>query len=107
MLLSAIASKPDWLPTHNTRHFIFQTVASRNLLLIATPADFLPELSARYASRRLAVASGFMASSRSERSDEGSAFSFRRIRAGTALSHWLPLLLFAVIPERAAPGEGA
>ena len=45
VLLSAMASKPDWLLTHNTRHFT-QTVAQRTSLRIATPAEFFRALSA-------------------------------------------------------------
>lgn len=41
VLLSAMASKPDWLLTHNTR----QAVAQRTGLRIATPADFFRTLS--------------------------------------------------------------
>jgi len=44
VLLSAIASKPDWLLTHNTKHFT-QTVAKRTGLRIATPAEFFRTLS--------------------------------------------------------------
>ena len=44
VLLSAIASKPDWLLTHNTKHFT-QTVANRTGLRIATPAEFFRTLS--------------------------------------------------------------
>jgi predicted nucleic acid-binding protein len=44
VLLSAMASKPDWLLTHNTRHFT-KAVAQRTSLQIATPADFLRALS--------------------------------------------------------------
>lgn len=44
VLLSAIASKPDWLLTHNTRHFT-QAVAKRTGLRIATPAEFFHTLS--------------------------------------------------------------
>lgn len=44
VLLSAMASKPDWLITHNTRHFT-QAVAKRTGLRIATPADFFRTLS--------------------------------------------------------------
>lgn len=44
VLLSAMASKPDWLLTHNTRHFT-QAVAKRTGLRIATPADFFRTLS--------------------------------------------------------------
>lgn len=43
VLLSAIASKPDWLLTRNTKHFS-QTVAKRAGLRIATPADFFQTL---------------------------------------------------------------
>jgi predicted nucleic acid-binding protein len=44
VLLSAMASKPDWLLTHNTRHFT-QAVAKRTSVRIATPADFFRMLS--------------------------------------------------------------
>jgi hypothetical protein len=44
VLLSAIASKPDWLLTHNTKHFT-REVATRTGLRIATPADFFRTLS--------------------------------------------------------------
>lgn len=44
VLLSAMASKPDWLLTHNTRHFT-RTVARRTALRIATPAEFFRALS--------------------------------------------------------------
>jgi predicted nucleic acid-binding protein len=44
VLLSAIASKPDWLLTHNTKHFT-QAVAKRTGLRIATPAEFCRTLS--------------------------------------------------------------
>lgn len=44
ILLSAMASKPDWLLTHNTKHFT-QPVAKRNGLRIATPAEFFRTLS--------------------------------------------------------------
>lgn len=44
ILLSAIASKPDWLLTHNTKHFT-QAVAKRTGLHIATPAEFFRTLS--------------------------------------------------------------
>jgi predicted nucleic acid-binding protein len=47
VLLSAIASKPDWLLTHNTKHFT-NTVAQRTSLRIATPADFFRALSALF-----------------------------------------------------------
>jgi predicted nucleic acid-binding protein len=39
VLLSAIAGKPDWLLTHNIKHFT-KTVAQRTSLRIATPAEF-------------------------------------------------------------------
>jgi hypothetical protein len=45
VLLSAMASKPDWLLTHNTKHFT-KAVAQRTSLRIATPADFFRALSA-------------------------------------------------------------
>ncbi len=44
VLLSAIASKPDWLLTHNTKHFT-KAVAERASLRIATPAEFFRALS--------------------------------------------------------------
>jgi predicted nucleic acid-binding protein len=44
VLLSAMASKPDWLLTHNTKHFT-QAVAKRAGLRIATPAEFFRTLS--------------------------------------------------------------
>ena len=44
VLLSAIAGKPDWLLTHNTKHFT-PAVAHRTGLRIATPADFFRTLS--------------------------------------------------------------
>jgi predicted nucleic acid-binding protein len=44
VLLSAIASKPDWLLTHNTKHFT-ETVAQRASLRIATPMEFFRALS--------------------------------------------------------------
>jgi hypothetical protein len=43
VLLSAISAKPDWLLTHNTRHFNRQ-VAERTGLPIGTPADFFLRL---------------------------------------------------------------
>lgn len=45
VLLSAMASRPDWLLTHNTKHFT-KTVAQRTALRIATPAEFFKALSA-------------------------------------------------------------
>jgi predicted nucleic acid-binding protein len=47
VLLSAMAGKPDWLLTHNTRHFT-KTVAHRTSLRIATPAEFFRALSALF-----------------------------------------------------------
>jgi predicted nucleic acid-binding protein len=47
VLLSAIASKPDWLLTHNTKHFT-KALAQRASLRIATPAEFFRELSALF-----------------------------------------------------------
>jgi hypothetical protein len=43
-LLSAMASAPDWLLTHNTKHFT-QDVARRAGLRIATPTAFFQALS--------------------------------------------------------------
>jgi hypothetical protein len=45
VLLSASLSNPDWLLTHNTRHFT-QAVAERTSLRIATPADFFRHVGA-------------------------------------------------------------
>lgn len=39
VVLSAIVGKPDWLLTHNTKHFT-PTVAKRTGLRIVTPAEF-------------------------------------------------------------------
>ncbi|MGA7686710.1 MAG: PIN domain-containing protein [Terriglobales bacterium] len=47
VLLSAIASKPDWLLTHNAKHFT-KAVAQRTRLRIATPAEFFRALSALF-----------------------------------------------------------
>lgn len=44
VLLSAIASTPDWLLTHNSKH-VSRAVAERTLLRIATPAEFFRTLS--------------------------------------------------------------
>jgi predicted nucleic acid-binding protein len=44
VLLSAMASQPDWLLTHNTKHFT-RAVAQRTSLRIATPAEFFRTLS--------------------------------------------------------------
>ena len=43
VLLSAIQAQPDWLLTHNTRHFTL-AVAKRTGLRIATPAEFFRAL---------------------------------------------------------------
>jgi predicted nucleic acid-binding protein len=43
VLLSAIAAKPDWLLTHNTKHFT-ATVPQRTGLRIATPVEFFETL---------------------------------------------------------------
>jgi predicted nucleic acid-binding protein len=45
VLLSAMASKPDWLLTHNTKHFT-RTVARNTSLRVATPIEFFRSLSA-------------------------------------------------------------
>ena len=45
VLLSAMASKPDWLLTHNTKHFT-KVVEQRTALRIATSAEFFRALSA-------------------------------------------------------------
>jgi len=47
VLLSAIASKPDWLLTHNTKHFT-KAVARQTSLRIATPMEFFRTLSALF-----------------------------------------------------------
>ena len=47
VLLSAVASKPDWLLTHNTKHFT-QAVAQRTGLRIATPAEFFRTLASLF-----------------------------------------------------------
>ena len=44
VVLSAMASKPDWLLTHNTKHFT-KAVAERIALRIATPAELFRALS--------------------------------------------------------------
>lgn len=44
ILLSALTGKPDWLLTHNIKHFT-QAVAKRTGLRIATPAEFFRTLS--------------------------------------------------------------
>ena len=47
VLLSAMASKPDWLLTHNTKHFT-RAVAAKTELRIATPAEFFRALAALF-----------------------------------------------------------
>ena len=47
VLLSAITSKPNWVLTHNTKHFT-KAVAQRSPLRIATPAEFFRALAARF-----------------------------------------------------------
>jgi len=47
VLLSAVAGKPDWLLTHNTKHFT-NPVPQRTSLRIATPAEFFRALSALF-----------------------------------------------------------
>jgi predicted nucleic acid-binding protein len=44
VLLSAIASRPDWFLTHNTKHFT-PAVARRTGLRFATPVEFFQVLS--------------------------------------------------------------
>lgn len=44
ILLSGISSRPDWLLTHNTKHFT-QAVAKRAGVRVATPAEFFRTLS--------------------------------------------------------------
>ncbi len=46
VLVSAMNAKPDWLLTHNTKHFTPQ-VAKRAGLQIGSPADFFRELAQR------------------------------------------------------------
>lgn len=47
VLLSAIASRPDWVLTHNTKHFT-KAVAQRSSLRIAKPAEFFRSLAAQF-----------------------------------------------------------
>ena len=47
VILSAMASKPDWLLTHNIKHFT-PAVAQRTSLRIATPADFFRTLASLF-----------------------------------------------------------
>ena len=49
VLLSAITGRPDWVLTHNTKHFT-KAVAQRTSLRIATPAQFFRTLSALFRS---------------------------------------------------------
>jgi hypothetical protein len=44
VVLSAMAAKPDWLLSHNTKHFT-PAVAQRTGLRIATPVEFFKTLS--------------------------------------------------------------
>jgi predicted nucleic acid-binding protein len=44
VLLSAVASRPDWLLTHNIKHFT-PAVARRTELRIGTPSDFFQSMS--------------------------------------------------------------
>jgi predicted nucleic acid-binding protein len=44
VLLSAMVGKPDWVLTHNTKHFT-KAVAQRTALRIATPGEFFRTLS--------------------------------------------------------------
>jgi predicted nucleic acid-binding protein len=43
VLLSAMSAKPDWLLTHNTKHFTLK-VAERTGVRIATPVEFFRAL---------------------------------------------------------------
>jgi predicted nucleic acid-binding protein len=47
VLLSAVASRPDWLLTHNMKHFTL-AVAKRTGLRIGTPTDFFRTLSSLF-----------------------------------------------------------
>jgi hypothetical protein len=47
VLLSALASQPDWLLAHNTKHFT-KAFAQRPSLRIATPAGFFRALSSLF-----------------------------------------------------------
>lgn len=48
VILSAVIAQPDWLLTHNTKHFT-KEVARRSGLRIATPAEFFKTLSSIFA----------------------------------------------------------
>lgn len=50
VLLSAIASRPDWVLTHNTKHFT-QAVAKRSGVRFATPVEFFQTLSKSISAR--------------------------------------------------------
>ena len=47
VLLSAVACRPDWLLTHNIKHFT-KAVAKSTSLRIATPAEFFRRLSSLF-----------------------------------------------------------
>jgi predicted nucleic acid-binding protein len=47
VLLSAVASNPDWVLTHNRKHFT-KAVAERSSLRIGTPAEFFRALAAQF-----------------------------------------------------------
>ena len=47
VLLSAMDARPDWLLTHNTKHFT-KTVAQQTGLRIATPAEFFRALTSLF-----------------------------------------------------------
>ena len=47
VLLSAMDSRPDWLLTHNTKHFT-RAVAQRTGLRIANPAEFFRTLTSLF-----------------------------------------------------------
>lgn len=47
VLLSAMAAKPDWLLTHNTKHFA-PDVSARVGIRISTPAEFFKMLSSLF-----------------------------------------------------------
>ncbi len=47
VLLSAMAAKPDWLLTHNTKHFT-AALAQRTGLRISTPSEFFRTLSSSF-----------------------------------------------------------
>jgi hypothetical protein len=47
VLLSAISSQPDWLLTHNTKHFN-RDVARRTNLRVATPPEFFRTLASHF-----------------------------------------------------------